>query len=131
MLKRAAVASVVGDHRLQALILQVAVHVGDDVDRLQSSPASSEIVDQIRQIIALHGELIFGVALPAADADILRGLQIQGGARHLSRASDAARDDLLSASLSFRSSGFSEMNMRAVLAPPVKPSASVSTPGRL
>ena len=38
---------------------------------------------EVVQIVALHGELILSVTLPAADAQILRGLQIQRGAGQL------------------------------------------------
>ena len=48
---------------------------------------------EIVQIVALHGELILRVALPAADAQILRGLQVQGGAGHLGQLRPQPRDD--------------------------------------
>ena len=48
---------------------------------------------EIVQIVALHGELVLRVALPAADAQILRGLQVQGGAGQLGQLRPQPRDD--------------------------------------
>ena len=47
--------------------------------RLQHSGA---VTGQVLQIVAAHGELIERVAQPAADAHVLRRLQIERGARN-------------------------------------------------
>ena len=130
MPKRAAVAAIVLNHGLQAAVLLVAAHIGDDRNGLQLLDHLGGKPIEIVQIVALHGELILGVALPAADAQILRGLQIQRGAGHLGQLRPQPRDDRGRPRFSARSRGFSEMNRRAVLyvLPPVNP-FTVSTAG--
>ena len=86
---------VVGHHRLQTLVLQVAVDIGDTVQGFQLFQHFGRISDQIGQIIPLHGVLILGVARPSADTHILRRLQIQAGPRHLGQLRPQPPDDLV------------------------------------
>jgi hypothetical protein len=89
---------------------------------------------QIVQVVAAHGELILRGAVAAADAHVLRSLQVQRGAGHPRQFGPQPRDDVVGRDFAL-ASGFSEMNMRPVLVdppppppPPVKP-FTVSTAG--
>ncbi len=76
--------------RLQAAVLLVAVDVDDDRDCSQLLEHARRIGDQILQVVAAHGELILRGAVAAADADVLVGLQVKGGAGNPSPAWAAA-----------------------------------------
>ena len=90
MPKRAAVARSYVTMRLQPLILLIAVDVGDDRDVAQLLEHARRKRCQILQIVAAHRELILRVALPAADAKILGGLQETALPREFAPASGAA-----------------------------------------
>src|ERR1019366_6071500 len=87
--------SVIADQRLQTLVLQIAVYVRDEVDRLQFVQHFRRISNKVRQTVALHGELVLGAALPAADADILRRLKDDCSARQFRELRTKAGDNLL------------------------------------
>ena len=120
---------------LQAVVLLIAVHVGDDGNGAQLLEHAGRVLDQILQIVAAHGELVVRGAGAAAHAQVLRGLQNEQGARHARQFGPQPRDDLVGGDLCVPPSGFSEMNMRPMLLrrrlpplPPVKP-LTVSTAG--
>ena len=59
---------------LQAAVLLVAAHVGNDRNRLKLFDHLGGEPIEIVQIVALHSELVLRVTLPAAHAQVLRGL---------------------------------------------------------
>jgi hypothetical protein len=75
--------AVVGDHRLQAAILLVAVDVDDDGDLPQLLEHLRSVGDQILDTCRPHGELVERGAVAAAHAHVLRGLQVQSRAGDL------------------------------------------------
>ena len=87
--------AVVGDQRLQAAILLVAVDVGDRRHVLEAAQHQRRELREVGQVVALHRELILRVGLAAADPHVLRRLQIQRGARHRRQLRPQARDDLI------------------------------------
>src|ERR1017187_2051217 len=68
---------VIGDQGLQAAVLLVAVDVRDGGDALQLLKHAGRIGNEVRQVVAAHGELVKRGAVPSADAQVLGGLQVQ------------------------------------------------------
>ena len=67
--------------RLQAAILLVAVDIGEARELPHLLEQSGSPFHQVVHIVALDGVLVLCVALPAADAQVLAGLQEDGGPR--------------------------------------------------
>ena len=120
-----------GEVDLQAALLLVGIDVGDDRRvRLQRLDQLRPPGVEVGQRIGLQGELVLGVALAAADPDVLHRLQEEHGARHLGElAAAGARSP--GRPISLRSlSGFRVANRKPELVwkPPVKP-ATLSIAG--
>jgi hypothetical protein len=87
--------TVVVHERLQPVILLVAAHVGDDRNLPQLLQHPGRIGQQIGQVVALHRELILGVAQAPSDADVLRRLQVERCAGDLVQERAKTRNDLV------------------------------------
>lgn len=91
------------DVGLQAILLHVGIHV-DELGVILA-----ELLEQLRgpcvqarRVVARQGVLVFGGGLPAADAQILHGLQEQPGARYTVQLRPQPRDHLIGRELALR-----------------------------
>ena len=73
--------AVVNQRGLQAAVLLIGIHVGEDAQFAHLGEQARAPVHQIINVVALNRVLILRVALPAADAQVLTGLQEDGRAR--------------------------------------------------
>jgi hypothetical protein len=91
------------DHQpgLQAAILLIRIHVGQQRQFAELLQHSLRPIVQLLQVITLQRVLVGGVAHAAAHADVLHGLQEEGRPRHLCELGAKPPDHLGGGELAF------------------------------
>src|SRR5712692_2484203 len=87
------------DGALQAMQLLVGVDVTELGDFLQALHDDGSPMGEVNEIVGLQSVLVLSAAKAAADAEILDGLQVQGGAGNFGSLRTNARDDLINVEL--------------------------------
>ena len=86
---------------LKSAILLVAVDIDDERDRFQLLEHLGREGNEVLEVIAAHGELIERSAIPAADAQVLGGLQKERGAGNSGELGAQALHDEIDGDLAF------------------------------
>ena len=122
--------AVVLNEALQAAILLVAIEVRDGANVPQLLEHFRRELDEVVQIIAAHRELILRGAHTSADAEVLRGLQIERRAGHSQQLGTETRnhEDRRLTSSGSSASGLRTCGPYWYYDPPVK-ACTVSTAG--
>ena len=116
MPRRDAVCAVVDQRGFQAVVLLVAVHVGQPGQLLHLLQQNRAPLRQVLQVVALKRVLILRVALAAADAQILAGLQKYRRSGHRSQLGPQAVDHLVRADFALRRAASSATNTNPLFA---------------
>ena len=89
------------DGALQTVELLIGINVPEFGNLAQALLKNRSPMDKISEIVALERVLILSAAKTAADAEILDGLQVEGGSWNFGRLRTNACDDLIHAELAF------------------------------
>src|SRR5215813_12384338 len=93
--------SVDNQARLQSLVLLIAVNVEQSGDGFELLEHTWPPYDEVLNVVALQRVLVLGVACPAAHAQILHRLEVEGDRGNTRKLLTQAGNDLVGADLAF------------------------------